>query len=185
MDIFLNDTYIFDFDGVVVDSEKYHWMSYGVDISFEEYCRINHSITGPYFRDTMDVAEKDARYREYIKDIPLVAGFEEFYNKISHKNVYIVTNTSQEIFNCFADKFPFLRNIPVISGCKKPDPSGYFSVPIQGRAIAFEDSFRGFHAAKQAISTVVLVNTPEYVYFDMIKPPIHLKNFRDDNLYVC
>jgi beta-phosphoglucomutase-like phosphatase (HAD superfamily) len=26
--IFDYDTYIFDFDGVIVDSEKYHWLSY-------------------------------------------------------------------------------------------------------------------------------------------------------------
>lgn len=76
------DTYIFDFDGVVVDSEKFHWLSYQSDVSFEKYCEINHSLKGPYFRDTMDFLKKDQLYMGYIKDIPLKKGFEDFYRKL-------------------------------------------------------------------------------------------------------
>jgi beta-phosphoglucomutase-like phosphatase (HAD superfamily) len=173
------DTYIFDFDGVVIDSEKFHWLSYQTDISFEEYCIINHSLKGPYFRDTMDFLKKDRLYMGYIKDIPLKKGFEDFYRKLIRlgKKVYIVTNTSREIFDLFSEKYPFLKDISTITGCKKPDPSGYLSVPAEGRVIVFEDSYRGFHAANQVFPTVVLVNTPDYVYFDIINPTRSITDF--------
>jgi len=175
------DTYIFDFDGVVVDSEKFHWLSYQTDVTFEEYCKINHSLKGPYFRDTMDFLKKDKLYIEYIKDIPLVEGFEEFYKKLVHlgKKVYIVTNTSREIFDLFSEKYPFLKDIPTITGCKKPDPSGYTTVPCEGLSVVFEDSYRGFWAASQVFSTVVLVNTPDYVYFNTIKPRLAIRTFSE------
>jgi beta-phosphoglucomutase-like phosphatase (HAD superfamily) len=175
------DTYIFDFDGVVIDSEKFHWLSYQTDVTFEEYCRINHSLKGPYFRDTMDFLKKDQLYIEYIKDIPLKKGFEDFYRKLIRlgKKVYIVTNTSREIFDLFSEKYPFLKDIPTVTGCKKPDPSGYMSVPIEGRVVVFEDSYRGFHAASQVFSTVILVNTPDYVYFDTIQPRLAIRTFSE------
>ena len=175
------DTYIFDFDGVVIDSEKFHWLSYKTDVTFEEYCKINHSLKGPYFRDTMDFLKKDQLYIEYIKDIPLVEGFEEFYRKLIRlgKSVYIVTNTSREIFDLFVQKFPFLKDIPTVTGCKKPDPSGYLSVPVEGRVVVFEDSYRGFWSASQVFSTVILVNTPDYVYFDTIQPRLVIRTFSE------
>jgi len=173
------DTYVFDFDGVIVDSEKYHWLSYQTNISFEDYCKINHGVTGSYFRETMDAAKKDEVYKSYIKDIPLKDGFEEFYRRLIEfgKKVYIVTNTSQEIFNLFCEKFPFLKDIPVITGCNKPDPAGYMSIPQGGRTIVFEDSYRGFYAASQVFSNVILVNDPSYVYFDIINPKHYIKTF--------
>jgi HAD superfamily hydrolase (TIGR01509 family) len=173
------DTYIFDFDGVVVDSEKYHWLAYDAGVSFEEYCKINHSLKGPYFRETMDAAKKDVAYKSYIKDIPLKEGFEDFYVRLTElgKKVYIVTNSSQEIFDMFTEKFPFLKDIPVITGCNKPDPSGYRAIPQEGRTIVFEDSYRGFYAASQVFSHVVLVNTPDYAYFDTIRPEFSIKTF--------
>jgi beta-phosphoglucomutase-like phosphatase (HAD superfamily) len=175
------DTYVFDFDGVVVDSEKFHWLSYQTDVSFEKYCEINHALKGPYFRDTMDFLKKDNTYIQYINDIPLVDGFEEFYRKLVHlgKKVYIVTNTSREIFDLFVQKFPFLEDIPTVTGCKKPDPSGYISIPQPGRTVVFEDSYRGFWAASQVFSNVVLVNTPEYVYFDTIQPRLAIRTFSE------
>jgi len=173
------DTYIFDFDGVVVDSEKFHWLSYQTEVSFEKYCEINHSLKGPYFRDTMDFLKKDQLYIGYIKDIPLKKGFEDFYGKLVRlgKKVYIVTNTSREIFDLFSEKYPFLKDIPTVTGCKKPDPSGYLSVPAEGRVVVFEDSYRGFHSASQVFPTVFLVNTPDYVYFDTINPTHSITDF--------
>lgn len=173
------DTYVFDFDGVIVDSEKFHWLSYQTDVSFEKYCEINHALNGPYFRDTMDFLKKDNVYIEHIKDIPLVDGFEEFYRKLVRleKDVYVVTNTSREIFELFCQKFPFLKDINAVTGCKKPDPSGYMSIPQKGRTLVFEDSYRGFWAASQVFSNVVLVNTPDYVYFDTIQPRSAIRTF--------
>lgn len=170
------DTYIFDFDGVVVDSEKFHWLSYQTDVSFEKYCEINHALEGPYFRDVMDASNKDVKFIEYIKDIPLKKGFKEFYDKlVAHgKKVFIVTNTSRKIFNLFSEKFQFLKDIPVVTDCKKPDPAGYASIPCTGRTIVFEDSYRGFYAARQVFTHVVLVNSLDYVY----RPLCFVEDFR-------
>ena len=65
----------------------------------------------------------------------------------------------------------------LITGCNKPNPSGYESVPKIGKVIAFEDSYRGYYAARQVIQTVVLVNNEDYVYFDKINPKIYIKDF--------
>ena len=181
--IFDYDTYIFDFDGVIVDSEKYHWLSYQKatesEMSYEEYCKVNHGITGPYFRDSLpreSVDKKDVYYREYINEIPLIPGVEEFYKNLLHhgKDVIIVTNSTQDIFNLFAERFSFLKTISVISGLNKPSTHGF---PVYKNAIAFEDSYRGYHAASQMSASIVFVNSRDYVYFDTIRPLNHVENF--------
>jgi beta-phosphoglucomutase-like phosphatase (HAD superfamily) len=188
MNIFNYDTYVFDFDGVIVDSEKFHWLSYNKatseTITYEKYCEINHSITGPYFRDYLTpeiMQSKDKYYEEYIKDIPLKKGFEEFYNKLIKlgKNIYVVTNTSKEILNKFSKRFKFLNTIPIISDCKKPNHEGYMSIPQYDplSIIAFEDSYRGYYAATKAIFTVILVNDSDYVYYNIINSQNAFENF--------
>jgi hypothetical protein len=84
----------------------------------------------------------------------------------------------------FARRFPFLKTIHTITGCQKPNTSGYASVPgifaNPKKVVAFEDSYRGFYAASQVVFTVVLVNDTDYVYFNTINPLNHIVDFTQD-----
>ena len=196
MDIYEFDTYIFDFDGVIVDSEYYHYLSYkkaletlniNFELTYNTYCKINHSLNElhfkQYFPEKYDELHKQKRivYNEYIaSNIMLKRGFEDFYGSllIKGKKVYLVSDTSNEIFSKFAEKYPCLKTInhrftSNNVAHKKPNPAGYIEVlktltDIKAdlkKIICFEDSLRGYTAASKVIYNVVLVNKPDYYYY--------------------
>jgi beta-phosphoglucomutase-like phosphatase (HAD superfamily) len=215
MDIYDFDTYIFDFDGVIVDSEYYHYLSYkkaieGLNISFElsyeTYCKINHSLNElhfkQYFPEKYDELHKQKRifYNEYIdSSIKLKKGFEEFYESLltKGKKVYLVSDTSNEIFSRFAKKYPILKTInhrftSNNVALKKPNPAGYIEVlktltdikTDLKKIICFEDSLRGYAAASNVIYNVVLVNNPEYYYYHDIPVANIITDFVSINSFV-
>jgi beta-phosphoglucomutase-like phosphatase (HAD superfamily)/thiamine kinase-like enzyme len=196
MDIYDFDTYIFDFDGVIVDSEYYHYLSYkkaieelqiSFELSYEKYCKINHSLNElhfkQYFPEKYEIlhARKRCFYNEFITThIELKKGFEDFYKSlvIKGKKVFLVSDTSDEIFSKLAEKYPILKTINhrftsnnVTS--KKPNPAGYIEVlktltnikTDLKKIICFEDSLRGYAAASKVIYNVVLVNDATYYYY--------------------
>ena len=196
MDIYEFDTYIFDFDGVIVDSEYYHYMSYkkaiealniNFELTYDTYCKINHSLNElhfkQYFPEKYEELHKQKRifFNEYItSNIMLKRGFEEFYESLvtKGKKVYLVSDTSNEIFSTFVEKFPILKTInhrftSNNVALKKPNPAGYIEVlktltDIKAdlkKIICFEDSLRGYAAASKVIYNVVLVNKPDYYYY--------------------
>jgi hypothetical protein len=151
MDIYDFETYVFDFDGVVVNSEYYHYLSYkkafeSLDLDFpltyDKYCNINHSLNDLHFKEffptNYDTIHEKKRgfYNEYIDtDIQLQNGFKEFYiNLIAKgKKVYIVSDTSSSIISRFIARYPFLKTINnlIIADCttpKKPNPAGFIKV---------------------------------------------------------
>ena len=87
-----NKVFIFDLDGVIIDSEKHHFMCYKNAIStytdmkldWNTYCEIHHS-TDKTFKDVFpndynDVyALKTELYKQSIKDVTLIDGFYEFF----------------------------------------------------------------------------------------------------------
>lgn len=212
MNIYDFETYIFDFDGVIVNSEYYHYLSYKkafdclnieFNLTYDKYCNINHSLDHLHFKKYFPINYntiynmKKQFYDEFIKtDITLKDGFNKFYSNLilKGKKIYIVSDTSQSIFDLFIEKYPFLKTInnviitDIISE-KKPNPSGYIKAlrelidektnckTILKKIICFEDSLRGFTAASKVIYNVVLVNNSDYYYYNDIKTLNVIENF--------
>ena len=91
MNIYDFDVYIFDFDGVIINSEYYHFLSYqkaldklnkNYSLSYDEYCKINHSCKLSFKEIfTSDYEEiynlKNEYYNNFIENenIELINGF--------------------------------------------------------------------------------------------------------------
>lgn len=90
MNIYDFETYIFDFDRVIVNQEYYHFLSYKkafeslkieFELTYDKYCNINHSLDNlhfkKYFPNNYNIMYDMKRqfYNEYVKtDIELQKG---------------------------------------------------------------------------------------------------------------
>lgn len=175
-------TYVFDYDGVIVDSEKDHWYSYlrasGDDYTFDEYCRKNHAIEGKSLRSIYGpevMKLKDLYFLEYkLKYIP---GFLDFYSLLVNrgKDIYIVTNSASIDTSLFT-------SATIITGACKPSTLGYKKVMSDPwDTLVFEDSYKGFYAAQCVFgkNQVVYVGQEDYVFYDCIHPVNSIPNFVD------
>jgi beta-phosphoglucomutase-like phosphatase (HAD superfamily) len=148
MNIYNFDIYIFDFDGVILNSEYYHYLSYNnsfkkmnidFNLTFEDYCKINHSCKLSFneilYNNYDEIYKlKTEYYNNYIKNnnIELIEGFENFYSKLllKGKKIIIVTDSTKEIIEQVSKKFPFLKTLNNIISrdeikLKKPNNNGY------------------------------------------------------------
>lgn len=147
--------YVFDLDGVIIDSEKHHWMAYQEvlktsscdyfktnPLTFEKYCEINHSIDkNKSFKTILkemyqEIYEKKKKiYYSNIDKITLIEGFEVFFNTLilNNKTVCLITDSSKKIFNIIKRRFPILEKIHYIVTRddvieRKPSSEGYLKV---------------------------------------------------------
>ena len=75
--------FIFDLDGVIVDSEHIHYECYkqsfkqtiNYDLEWNDYCKIHHSInTSTQFSDNIQIyTKKTELYKQRIKDVELIS----------------------------------------------------------------------------------------------------------------
>jgi len=149
MDIYDYDTYIFDFDGVIIDSEKYHYLSYkksleelniNIALTYDKYCELKHAnnmLFKDYFNNYYDeiYTLKSKIYAQYIQDeIQLKAGFKEFYYNLlkAGKDVFVVTDSTRKTCNMFFKKYDFLKTINYITRnditTRKPNSEGYLKI---------------------------------------------------------
>jgi len=188
-----NKVFIFDLDGVIIDSEKTHFICYKEAIStytdmkldWNTYCEIHHSINKTFKElfpnDYNDIyALKNELYKQSIKDISLISGFYDFFKLlIKHgKQICIVTDAPKEIFDLITSKYPFILKSNVIvtrndTKFRKPNSECYLQVVKRyintyelNEIIAFEDSYKGWTAATNVIYNCILVNTPDYFYYN-------------------
>ena len=152
------DLFIFDFDGTLLDTEKYHckaWnnalskeKNYNIEIKINDYCKYFHSLTPMmsrnYLKILYDVDNYDYIYKkkqhEYEKiitneNINFINGAENFLNFIlkNNKKFIIVTNTSNKFIELFKSKHPILNKATKIYTKenfinRKPNPECYLRI---------------------------------------------------------
>lgn len=187
--------YVFDLDGVIINSEFIHYECYkeafrtiNCHLDWNDYCKIHHSISNTFEKQFPENYKKiynikTELYKNRIKEIELLSGFYEFFNLLikNGKYICIVTDASDEIFNKINEKFPFLKKSNIIItrnkiNNRKPNSECYLTLlnklppGIENHEIiSFEDSYKGWIASSNVIYNCVLVNNPCYIYYDTIK----------------
>ena len=152
------DLFIFDFDGTLIDTEKYHCKAWNnalskenndnIDIKMNDYFKYFHSLTpmmsNNYLKILYDIDNYDYIYEkkqyEYEKiinneSIELINGVENFLNFIlnNDKKFIIVTNTSSKFIELFKSKHPILKSANKIYTKedfinRKPNPECYLRI---------------------------------------------------------
>ena len=179
--------YVFDLDGVIIDSEKHHLNAYqealkissceyfkNNKLTFEKYCEINHSIDKNLsFKNILkksydEVYEKKREYYySNLKKISLVKGFEVFFNKLilNNKIVCLVTDSSKKTLNMLKTRFPLLEKLHYIVTRadvkeRKPSSEGYLKVLKKYDIIDYSDII-GFEDSYKGITAMsnVIYNT--------------------------
>jgi beta-phosphoglucomutase-like phosphatase (HAD superfamily) len=197
MNILNFSTFVFDLDGVIIDSEYVHYKCYkkafkkmiDYELEWNEYCNIHHALHTSFEKKFAEnhqsiYSEKNNLYKDEIDNIKLIDGFYEFFNTlIKHgKTICIVSDATEEIFNLISNKFSFLKKCNIIItryNCSKRKPNNECYLKLLDKLpcdienhhiIAFEDSYKGWTAAHSVIYNCILVNNENYVYYDIIRP---------------
>jgi D-arabinose 5-phosphate isomerase GutQ/beta-phosphoglucomutase-like phosphatase (HAD superfamily) len=127
------DLFVFDFDGTIMDTEKFHYKAWinilqknvckTIFFDYKEYIKNFHTIDASnkkkYLLMKYDIEDYDSLYElkqnEYNKlinenEVLLVKGFEKIIDFIHeyNKKFVIVTNTSIKNINFFSEKYPII-----------------------------------------------------------------------------
>ncbi len=152
------DLFIFDFDGTLFDTEKYHNKAWNnalskeknknIVIELNDYYKYFHSLipnnSKNYLKILYEIDNYDNIYKkkqyEYEKiirneSIEFISGAEVFLNFIlnNNKKFIIVTNTSSKFINIFKNKYPILDKASKIYTKedfinRKPNPECYLRI---------------------------------------------------------
>jgi len=196
--------FVFDLDGVIINTEYIHYECYKkafnqiieYNLDWDEYCKIHHSIDTTFEKKFPEnykeiYYKKTELYKNRIKDIELVSGFYEFFNLlIKHgKHICIVTDAHDEIFDIITEKFNFLKKSNIIitrnnTSKRKPNSECYLKLlnklpkDIENHEIiSFEDSYKGWISASDVIYNCILVNDKSYIYYNTINSENSIINF--------
>ena len=204
MNILDYSVFVFDLDGVIINSELIHFECYkkafaqiiNYNLEWDEYCRVHHSLDTSFecrFPETFKeiYSKKKELYEGRIGDIELVSGFNIFFNTLlKHgKHICIVTDASLEVYNQISEKFEFLKKSNIVitrNSCKQRKPNSECYIHLLNELppdienhdiISFEDSYKGYFAASQVIYNCVLVNNNTYIYYEQINAKNKINNF--------
>ena len=193
--------YIFDLDGTIIDSEKYHYEAYKKQcpqLTFVEYQRIFHdeALKKIYIKENninKALKEEDFKllYKQNKKYIP---GSIDYINNLilNNKDIVIVTNSSTERCNFIKKMHPELVNVKywitkTIVKNKKPNPEGFikamnlFSYNIDEYVI-FEDSYTGVQATQNLNVAKGWVMSKDYYYIEKIGNDISFTDY--ENVFI-
>jgi HAD superfamily hydrolase (TIGR01509 family) len=176
----LREALVFDYDGVIADTEPLHWKSwavllsrYGIQLGWDEYCRIGQGASDEqiyeHFRARMPhstaraFAEQNGERKRMVlelslKESPIAQETVEMLRSLDGYRLGLVTNSDQ------ADVKPVLcaaqiqdRFDAMIFGGDaarpKPSPAPYLLIADRlgvKTGIAFEDSEPGLESARAA-----------------------------------
>lgn len=186
----MQEVLVFDYDGVIADTERLHWKSwaallsqYGFQFSWAEYCSLGLGVSDDeiYKRlrnrtplpDPTEFAHlNDARkrlVREWsLTEIPISQETVTLLNTLGNRSLGLVTSSER------SDVEPVLRAAAIYSRfdamvfgedvpAMKPAPDPYLLIALRlgvSTGIAFEDSEAGLESARAAGFSVVKVERP-------------------------
>jgi D-arabinose 5-phosphate isomerase GutQ/beta-phosphoglucomutase-like phosphatase (HAD superfamily) len=134
------DLFIFDFDGTIMDTEKYHYNAWynaikeyvdieeDIDFTMSTYEKYFHTLDHNNIKKYLEIQfnmniddyeyiyeRKQHFYENNINTIPiqLMHGANDFLNFLieNNKKIVIVSNTSLKFLEIFKNKYPILNNI--------------------------------------------------------------------------
>ncbi|MBE4907020.1 HAD family hydrolase [Bacillus luteolus] len=181
---------IFDFDGLIVDTESIWYevyketvLEYGVELALEEFAKVigttdevlyaylEKHATKPFTRDDIEKAAHEL-YKTKIDTLTLREGVEEYLKEAKELGLKIglASSSSRAWVTSYLKKYKILEYFEVIRtkddvAKVKPDPELYIQA-LKGldiapeEAIAFEDSVNGSTAAIKAGISCVIVPNP-------------------------
>jgi beta-phosphoglucomutase len=186
----LREALVFDYDGVIADTEPLHWKSwaallsrYGIQLGWEEYCRIGQGVSDAkifeHFGAQMRSADADEFSRQNgerkqmvrewsLADSPIPRETVELLRALGDYRVGLVTSSEQ------TEVEPVLRAAQVYdrfdglvfggeSVAPKPSPAPYLLIAERlgvKTGIAFEDSEPGLASARAAGFRAVKIARP-------------------------
>lgn len=189
MSIFNYNLYIFDLDGTIIDSEYSHYEAYNKQIinkiSFYEYeCIFHIELSKKKFINDNNICKKKKEndfLNIYDNNYKYIDGFEIFINKLIElgKEIYIVTNSSEERVKYILKKHPLLNYVSKIITSNnmkkiKPDPECYINAINDSKynindIIIFEDSYIGYKSIENIDVEKVFICKSSYYYYNEIK----------------
>ena len=186
----MHEALIFDYDGVIADTEPLHWRSwaalllpFGIQLDWEEYCGVGRGASDRQIYEAMrkraelpDAAEfarlnreRKRLVREWsLKEIPIARETVELLQTVNETRVGLVTSSERN------DVEPVLRAAGIADRFKtavfgedtsehKPSPAPYLLIAEKLGVIggiAFEDSEPGLASARAAGFEAIKVERP-------------------------
>lgn len=186
----LREALVFDYDGVIADTEPLHWRSwaallarYDIQLGWEEYCRIGQGVSDAELFRHFGAQMRPAHAREFsqqnqerkqmvrewsLAEIPIPQETIELLGTLGDYRVGLVTSSEQ------ADVEPVLRAAQIKSrfvamvfggepAQPKPSPAPYLLIAQRlgvKTGNAFEDSEPGLASARAAGFTAVKIARP-------------------------
>ena len=202
----MDHAFIFDMDGVLVDSNPTHKIAlkqfckkHGYDLSEQDlrekiYGRTNRDWLLNLFGNLSDetvrayAEEKEALFRELYVDIKPLDGLHSFLEKLDRAGIptAIATSAPRANVDFTVSRTHIGRFFPVILDDSfvtkgKPDPQIYLksakALGIKpGQCVVFEDSISGVTAAKRAGCKVVGVTTT-HTREELTETDLNIDNF--------
>ena len=181
---------VFDYDGVIADTEPLHWKSwavllarYGIELTWEEYCRVGQGVSDAelfeYFgarmlpRDREEFISQNCERKQMVLEwsiirSPISAGTIQLLKSLTDYRVGLVTSSQRE------DVEPVLRAAGVydrfdamVFGGEpkepKPSPAPYLLIAERlgvKTGVAFEDSEPGLASALAAGFKAIRITRP-------------------------
>ena len=133
------DLFLFDFDGLLVNTEELHYRAYrkmcrgfgyDLDWDFQEYAEVAHvssqGLREEIYKKFPELAAKHPRWDDLYKEktrnyldllnrgqVELMPGVEEFLHEVAkrHKKTCVVTNSSRRMVEAIIDRHPALQLI--------------------------------------------------------------------------
>lgn len=185
------DLFIFDFDGTLIDTEKYHCKAWNLVLSeyksnihmniiyyYKYFHSLDKKLANDFLKITYNITdfekvynEKQIKYKELIEthNIELIPGVEKFLEFIleNNKKFVIVTNSSIKNIEVFKNKYNILTKASKIYTKedflnKKPNPECYLKVVNDYKNL----KMIGFEDSLIGIEALVQVNRikPIFIY---------------------
>ncbi len=202
----MNHAFIFDMDGVLVDSNPTHKIAlkqfckkHGYDLSEKDlrekiYGRTNRDWLLNLFGDLNEetirayAEEKEALFRELYVDIKPLDGLHSFLKKLEAAGIPLAIATSAPRANVdftisktgITHFFPIILDDSFVTK-GKPDPQIYLKSAAAlgippGQCVVFEDSLSGVMSAKLAGCKVVGLTTT-HTREELIETDLNIDNF--------